>query len=336
MKHLFILMLSALSLINPPMQQECVVGVLDVSGVDTGGVAKEISVQEARQKSVPVVIPDKAFKAYCLSVIDVSRTGGRIMSDQMAALERISVSDRGIMSLQGIEYCTGLKTLICMNNNIEELDLQYNEALEMLICSGNRLSELDVSANTALHYMDCGKNALEVLDVQHNEHLTLLICADNELEELDVSDNSALEYLDCSNNWLTNLDVTQNRNLVILNCGGNELTELDVTRNEKLLMLCCANNKLMELDVSGNTSLQNLNCQGNKLLWLDISENKDLLQLQCGSNLLRGLRLNTIGLHQSQFLDCANNPYLKELWLKVAQDTTFHKKDAHTTYRWKE
>ena len=115
--------------------------------------------------SKPVIIPDKAFRDYCLSLIEASG-GTEITSDQMAVIKRISISDRGIASLEGIEYCTGL----------------------------------DVGSNLALQYLDCSKNNLETLNVQHNKKLLLLICADNELESLSVAENYALEYLDCANN----------------------------------------------------------------------------------------------------------------------------------------
>ena len=283
---------------------------------------------------VPVRIPDTGFRSYCLPVAD-SNGDFMLTSDELAAIDRISVSERGIKSLEGLQYFTALESLVCYNNSLTSLDVSGNKALKMILCAGNELTALDLSHNPVMEYVDCSNNKLEKLHVSDNSNLMLVICANNELTSLVVSRNARLEYLDCSKNHIKDLDVTGNRALTVLNCSDNELAALNLKNNNKLLMLGCGFNRLTGLDLSENVLLENLNCQSNMLDFLDLSHSKSLLRLHCANNQLTTLDLSAQPASQCQFLDCTNNPWLFELWLRKGQDTSLYSMDEHTGVRYR-
>ncbi|MCR5361234.1 MAG: hypothetical protein K6E73_04405 [Bacteroidales bacterium] len=127
---------------------------------------------------------------------------GVLTQSEIANTTSISVTDRYIESLKGIEFFTALTSLSCYRNQLTELDVSKNTALTNLSCNSNQLTALDVSKNTAL---------------------TGLSCSDNQLTTLDVTQNTALTSVSCTGNQLTTLDVSNCTNLTILNCYSNQI-----------------------------------------------------------------------------------------------------------------
>ena len=144
--------------------------------------------------------PDENFRNWVLSQ-DYGADG--VLTDaEIASVKRISVSDKSIQSLNGIEYFTALTDLYCGDNQLTSLDVSQNTALMWLWCYSNQLTELDVSQNTALTYLDCYFNQLTSLDVSNNTALEYLYCYENQLTELDVSQNTKLTTLACFQNHI--------------------------------------------------------------------------------------------------------------------------------------
>ena len=260
--------------------------------------------------------PDANFRAVVIDRLNIDggmRTGGSMVTgaDQatIAAYTSLSVSNRGIADLTGIEHFTGLSNLFCDYNQLTELDVSSNTALLYLDCGGNRLSELDLSNNAALYHLNCRNNQLAELDLSNNAALIDLDCSYNQLTELDMTNNTTLRILYCFNNQLTELDVSNNPALTDLDCSYNQLTELDVTHNAALLDLDCMDNQLAELDVSNNASLRYLYCYYNQLAELDVYSNTTLLYIDCDSNRLSELDLSNNA--ELYHLDCRNNQLAK-------------------------
>ena len=67
---------------------------------------------------------------------------GYLSNAEIAAVKSISVSNKGISSLKGIELFTALEELVCDNNNLTTLDLSKNVSLKSLHCSNNKLTSL--------------------------------------------------------------------------------------------------------------------------------------------------------------------------------------------------
>src|SRR5690606_14182832 len=217
-------------------------------------------------------IHDPNFQAALVAHTAIKTDGdGEIRCDEAIAFTgTISVANRGIADLTGIEAIVNIVALYCDRNQLTSLDVSQNTALTTLWCDNNQLTTLDVSQNLVLVY---------------------LFCYDNQLTTLDVNQNTTLEYLNCSNNQLTALDVNQNTVLKGLTCDNNQLVTLDVSQNTALVYLYCYDNQLTALDVSNNTALEQLNCSNNQLTALDVSQNTALVMLLCNNNQLTTLNV---------------------------------------------
>ena len=198
-----------------------------------------ITVQSAGVAIDNINFPDANFRTV-VENYDTNKDGN-LSDTEIAAVEVIDCTRKGITNLKGIEYFT---------------------SLDILRCSQNQLTALDVSENTALKELYCYINQLTKLDVSKNTELTELDCYGNQLTTLDVSENTALTELECDENQLTSLDVSKNTALTYLICGGNQLTTLDVSKNIALTRLDCRNNQLTSLDLS-NTDMNDLTCGDN-------------------------------------------------------------------------
>ena len=159
--------------------------------------------------------------------------------DNWAAMQKktvLSLNNKELTDLSGIEYFTKLTSLECRRNNFTKLDLNKLTGLTSLNCSENEnLTELNVSSLT---------------------DLTSLNCSDCQLTSLDVSRQTKLTYLNCNYNQLVSLDVNTLVDLTMLYCYGNELTTLNVDNLTKLEILGCRENRLEALSIVNNTALK--------------------------------------------------------------------------------
>ena len=292
----------------PKIQSEA--ALAQMSGEGENGIA----VQSAGVAIDNTNFPDANFRTV-VKKFDTNKDGS-LSDTEIAAVEVINCSSKGITNLKGIEYFTALRLLSCYRNQLTTLDVDKNTALEELYCYSNQLTKLDVSKNTSLKILDCIYNQLTTLDVNKNTALNKLWCGDNPLTTLDVSKNTALIDLYCSCNQLTKLDVSKNTALTDLDCSGNQLTALDVSKNTALTDLFCGGNQLTALDVSKNTTLTKLDCGRNQLTELDVSKNTSLTELDCDENQLTSLDLSNTNMDD---LDCYDNIYQ----IIVGNDRTF-------------
>jgi len=267
-----------------------------------------------------VRIPDEAFREFCLENFDTNNDGV-LNTSETAAVYDLKLDDKGIISLEGIQFFISLQTLSCRSNQLTTMDVSHNTALKSIFCPYNQLKSMDVSQNTALTRLICSDNQLTALDVSQNKLLTYLNCFNNQITSLDVSRNTELEMLLCQHNQLTSLDVIHNRFLTYFDCGYNQLTSLDVSRNTALTYLDCSRNQLKVLDVSQNRSLTKLHCSSTQLTSLDVSQNKALEILACQSNQLTSLdvsqntALTDLNCSENQLdaLDVSQNTALTDL-----------------------
>lgn len=157
--------------------------------------------------------------------------------ENWAAIQKktlLSLNNKGLTDLSGIEYFTKLTSLECKGNNFTKLDLNKLTGLISLNCSENEnLTELNVSS----------------------QNLTSLNCSNCQLTSLDVSRQTKLTYLNCNYNQLVSLDVNTLTDLTMLYCYGNELTTLNVDNLTKLEILGCRENRLEALSIVNNTAL---------------------------------------------------------------------------------
>ena len=158
-------------------------------------IQKKIAINET-------TFPDANFRSHILA--QTYGKDGYLTSEELAGVSYMSLSNKNISNLKGIEHFT---------------------ALETMACNGNQLASLDVSKQAALILLDCSSNKLTAIDVSQNKKLTELNCSDNELTTLDVTENKALTNLDCAKNQLSVIYVSDDVPLVSLNISKNMMRE---------------------------------------------------------------------------------------------------------------
>ena len=126
--------------------------------------------------------PDAVFRTYVSNNCDPDKDG-YLSKEEIAGVKEITISNKGVTSLKGVEHFTALYYLSCYYNKLTTLDVSKNTALEYLYCYNNQLTALDVSKNTALKNLKCYKNQLTTLDVSKNKKLTQLHCYGNAIRD---------------------------------------------------------------------------------------------------------------------------------------------------------
>jgi Leucine-rich repeat (LRR) protein len=273
-------------------------------------------------------IPDFNFETKLIQLgLDSGTPDGKILTSNINTLTSLDVSltpqqrSTGfgvIQSLEGIQDFVALKTLLCYNNILNNLNLYNNLELTYLNCSSNSIRSLDFSRNTKLEYLDCSNNFVSLLDIDSSLNLTFLNCRNNHLTDLDTGGNTLLTTLDATQNRLFAVNLKNNTLLTSLTIFFNNLSRLDLTRNVNLTYIGCGRNKLSSLDVSKNIALKSLYLAVNEVRYLDVSANTSLKDLDCLANKLISLKLNSsnslIG-----FKDFKGNPDLR--CIQVDNDT---------------
>jgi len=133
--------------------------------------------------------PDEAFRNYLLS--QEYGKDGVITSEEMKNITSIDVAvtannQQPIQSLQGIEFFTALKYLICDGNQLTTLDLSKNTALEYLSCAKNRLTALTLPESTTLRTLRCEYNQLTTLDLSKNTNLNGIYLCSNQIKDASM------------------------------------------------------------------------------------------------------------------------------------------------------
>lgn len=253
-----------------------------------------------------VNIPDPNFKNALLEIGVDTNGDEEISFTEAETVKELSLNNKGISSLEGIEAFVNLETLRCYRNQLYSLDLSNNIHLTALQCDYNGLNNLNISNNTKLISLQCSSNGLKVLNICNNYNLEYLNCDKNNLKTIDASNNTKLTSLYTRFNSLQTLNISKSVNLKHLNCSYNQLTTLDISKNTQLTSLNCFFNNLNTLDTSKNTQLTSLKCSKNNLTALDTSKNIQLTSLTCSSNNLK--TINTSKNTLLTMLHCNDNP----------------------------
>ena len=129
------------------------------------------------------------------------------------ALDPMDFSMTIIFDLTGIEDFSSLKYLYCDNNLISSLDLSNNFSLTSLVCVGNQISNINVNNCTQLSLLRCGENPISSLDLSTNSNLNELYCYGTQIQSLDVGNCSSLSTLYCHDNpQLSSLNLRNGNN----------------------------------------------------------------------------------------------------------------------------
>ena len=153
-----------------------------------------------------LVIPDPVLKNYLATNFDLDGDG-EISILESDAIRQLSIPDKGITDLSGLEACSNLETLNCSRNSIAVINLPDMPVLKTLTCFGNPLTKLNLAGCTALttlRLMNTETNAingtaLSILGYDQAESLTLSL-AQTPITSMTVSGSTVLTSLDLTAN----------------------------------------------------------------------------------------------------------------------------------------
>jgi len=276
-------------------------------------------------------IPDDNFEQYLIEngyddILDDS-----VLTTNITDIEYLDVSNRNISSLIGIEDMPYLSTLVCYDNNIDEIDLTQNSALTYLDIFNNNLTEIDVTQNSALNTFYASENNLTEIDVTQNTNLEYFGCWGNNLSTIDVSQNLNLIWFTVAQNNISSIDLTNNLLLTTLYVNDNTLSSLDISQNTQLIYLAAEANNLSTIDLTNNLLIKYLFVFNNQLTNLNLSQNQNLEILNCKFNYLEDLDLtncpllNTLSCRFNNLneLDISQNVILNVLFVNGGNTDLF-------------
>ena len=141
----------------------------------------------------------EAYNEKYAGLDEVAASRGDIQ-ERLAQITKLECERKDIMSVEGIQYLTGLTTLNLYYNNLREIDLSKNTALTNLHLSNNNLSAINLNKNKVLKELVMSDNNLREINLSKNIDLTWLTLINNNLSEVDLSKNTALIVIDLGNN----------------------------------------------------------------------------------------------------------------------------------------
>lgn len=253
-------------------------------------------------KDVLASIKDKTLKTVLMAAD--TDGDGKISLEEAAALKSVEYEGTGedgstIMSLEGLEFFTGLEKIVLPNNNFLELDLSGRTALTDVDVSGNKeITSISLKGCSALKTVNASLDkALESMDLQGCSSLVSCIAYATKLKAIDVSACTLLESLIVYASSLSSLDVSACTALTNLNAGCSTLASVKLPASSVITSLSLSeSSKLSSLDLSvlpelkslsiGNTSISSLDLAKCPLLEkLDIDSCKKITTLDVSHNL---------------------------------------------------
>ena len=264
--------------------------------------------------------PDENFRKM-LYVYDSNRDE-QLSDEELANTKSIVVVDKGIKSLEGLEYFTLLTELICSENQLDEKAMEYvvwalptttNGQLKVINGNGdqNVITTTQVAAAKAKGWtalINVGGSWQEyagsepaikniAIDATNfpDEHFRACLLAEDFGQDgvLTVDEIKDTRYLSFTKKEIASLEgIGYFTELRELSCDFNSLTTLDLSKNTKLTQVNGRDNQLTSLNVNGLTKLKELDCQNSQLASLDVSGCPALTQLLCNGNQLTALNVS--------------------------------------------
>ena len=255
----------------------------------------------------PVIIPDHDLRAALNEELGASSKGKAITEAELATVRRLEATDAGILDLTGLEFATGLITLILDWEYVDHQGILHSNSIADLspLAGLPRLGHLHLSKTetsdlsplsdlTSLVHLNLYWN--EVSDVSPLSGLVNLIYLD--LGNNEVSDVSGLSGLI----KLTYLDLTRNQvsdvsglsgliNLTHLNFYENEISDvLGLSGLVNLIYLNLCANEISDVSpLSGMTRLEELYLCSSAEDLSPLAGMSELRKLSFGGRMIRDL-----------------------------------------------
>lgn len=205
---------------------------------------------------------------------------GKISLEEAAALKSVEYTGTGedgstIMSLEGLEFFTGLEKIVLPNNNFLELDLSGRTTLTDVDVSDNEeITSINLKGCSALKTVRAALDkSLESIDLQGCTSLVSCLAYGTKLKAIDVSACTLLESLIVYSSSLSALDVSGCTALTDLNAGCATLASVKLPANSVITTLSLfGSSKLTSLDLSVLPGLKSLIISSTSISGLDLAK----------------------------------------------------------------
>jgi len=183
-------------------------------------------------------VPDNNFEQALINLGYDDVLDDYVSTAKISGVTFLSLSEKNISDLTGIEDFVSLTQLFAQKNNFTSIDVTNNTSLETLILDENNLTSIDISTLNNLFALTISYNNLTTINTLNNPKLYTLSCSNNNITSLDLSKNSNLDTFFSDNNSLTSLDVSNNNNLNDstgenqFNCQNNPLQCIKVNQTQ--------------------------------------------------------------------------------------------------------
>ncbi|MDR0880451.1 MAG: cell wall-binding repeat-containing protein [Clostridioides sp.] len=157
---------------------------LDNSSTKTTGVS-------TNETSFENAFPDEDFRRALSGVTADEKRINEINfptvdENTFSSVTKLSISNKSIQSLNGIQYFKNLNTLAANLNKLVDLDLTQNTKLTSISVADNQLKTLNIEGLTLLKTLKCEGNKLSNLEIGPDINLISLSCYRNNLTRLNV------------------------------------------------------------------------------------------------------------------------------------------------------
>ncbi|MCL2520266.1 MAG: hypothetical protein FWE37_04595 [Spirochaetaceae bacterium] len=141
----------------------------------------------AANATLASLFPDENLRAVVAEVLgpNAGLTGQRL-SDELAEVEWLRASGRGINNAEGIEYLIGLTELYISFNYLTTLNLSTLTKLNRFYARNNQLTIININNLINLIEIDVSHNPLISLDINYNVNLIRIWLVGNLLEKKDI------------------------------------------------------------------------------------------------------------------------------------------------------
>lgn len=175
----------------------------------------EQDAMQTPQEPPTTSISDAAFEQALIDLNFDEELDGVVLNSRIEIITNLTLDEKGISDLSGIENFRDLENLNVRRNNLNSVNVSSNKKLKFIWCEDNTINELNLDGLAILEKVGADRNSLSNIDVSSNRALQLLTLSENNLNSIDVSMNTELtdfiitvNPLDCIRVNQTQLDET--------------------------------------------------------------------------------------------------------------------------------
>jgi Leucine-rich repeat (LRR) protein len=212
---------------------------------------------------------------------------GEINMNEALKIVRLSINERNISSLEGIQHFKNLAFLNCNVNQINNLDKvssTNHPKLIALSCEFNKITKLNFGNFLNLISLRIRSNGISSLNLINLPKLYYLDAQRNNLKNLDVNNLPALEELILDVNQIEKLNISYLMNLKTFTCQYCGLKSIELIKLPNIERVTIQYNFLEKANFVGLTRLKGLRIYKNKLRTLELRNLENLEYIDCGDN----------------------------------------------------